>query len=198
MPKSYNASEKTEWSYLVDVERLSDEPEIFTFEADERQRTDIARRLAINSIEYAKASITIQRAGGGIFHAMGTIDADVTQACVTTQAPVQGHIEDEFEGWFGDKTSNAVSFAKARSEREAKKGHIEAEILEESADPEPIIGGKIDIGELATQYLSLALDPYPRAEGAGSEFLIEPPADKEGAQIRKSPFEALKDWKEKR
>ncbi len=198
MPKNYTASEKTEWSYLVDVERLSDEPEIFTFEADERQRTDIARRLSIVSIQYAKASITIQRAGGDIFHAMGTIDADVTQACVVTQAPVQGHIEDEFEGWYGDKTSNAVSFAKARSEREAKKGHIETEILEESADPEPIIGGKIDIGELATQYLSLALDPYPRADGGASEFLIEPPADKEGAQIRKSPFEALKDWKEKR
>lgn len=197
MPKNYTSSEKTEWSYLVDVERLGDEPEIHTFEADDRQRTDIARRLAIASIEFAKASITLQRASGGIIHAMGTIEADVTQACVVSQAPVAGHIEDEFEGWFGDKGS-AVSFAKARTERELKKGNMEAEIMEESADPEPIVGGKIDIGELATQYLSLALDSYPRAEGTGNEYLIEPPDNKEGAAVRKSPFEALKDWKEKR
>ena len=198
MPKNYNASEKTEWSYLIDVDKLGDEPKIFTFEADERQRTDMARRLAILSIEHAKASVTVQRAGGGLVHAMGTVAADVTQACVSTQVPVKSHIQDEFEGWFGDK-AGAVSFAKARSEREAKKGHAESEILEESVDPEAIIGGKIDVGELATQYLSLALEPYPRAEGAGKEYLIEPPQDdKEGAAIRKSPFEALKDWKEKR
>ena len=158
----------------------------------------MARRMGIVSIEFAKATVTVQRAGGGMIHAIGTIEADVTQSCVVSQVPVKGHIEDEFDGWFADKAST-VSFAKARSEREAKKGIIEAEILEESADPEPIIGGKIDIGELSTQYLSLALDPYPRAEGAASEFVIEPPkGGKEAPKPRKSPFEALKDWKEKR
>ena len=32
--------------------------------------------------------------------------------------------------------------------------------------PEPIEAGAIDIGELVAQYLSLALDPHPRAPGA--------------------------------
>ena len=140
----------------------------------------------------------VLRDRSGSIQAMGTVVADLTQACVVSLAPVTAHIEEEFEGWFGDKSS-AVSFARARHEREAKKGHVEAEVLEESIDPEPIVGGKADIGELATQYLSLALDPYPHAEGVAYEFSAGPATkDAEGANLRKSPFEALKDWKEKR
>jgi hypothetical protein len=200
MPKQYFAGGGgAEWSHVVDIDKLSSEPRTFTFSADERQRIDLARRLAIVSIEEAKAVVTLQKIGGGIVHALGTVRAELTQACVVSLAPVPVHIEDEFEGWYGDKTATAVSFAKARSEREVKKGHTEIEVMEESADPEPIIGGKIDIGELATQYLSLALDPYPRAEGVSPVYSIGPSdKDGEGAELRKSPFEALKDWKEKR
>lgn len=198
MPKSY-AHEKSEWSYLVEVDDLQGGPQTYTFEADEQSRADLARRMAIESVEFAQASVTLQRIAGGVIHAMGTIRADVVQNCVVSLVPVPAHIEEEFEGWFGDKT-NAVSFAKARSERDAKKGQHEVEVLEESADPEPIIGGKVDVGELATQYLSLSLDPYPHAEGVSSEFVAgpQPGKDGDGASIRKNPFEALKDWKEKR
>ena len=196
MPKQYNSG-GAEWSYSVDVEKLSSEPKRYQFEADERQRIDLARRLSIVSVEKAECIVTLQKVSSGIFHAIGTVQADVTQSCVVSLAPVPAHIEDEFEGWYSDKGANAVSFAKARADRDVKKGQTEIEVLEESADPEPIIGGKIDIGELATQYLSLALDPYPQAEGVDRVYAAPAP-DKDGAELRKSPFEALKDWKEKR
>jgi len=198
VPKTYKGAEKAEWSYIISVEDVRSDPKTFTFKPSERERIDVARRLGLISIESAEASVTLQRASGGVIHAMGIIRADVTQNCVVTMAPLPVHIEDEFEGWFGAK-DQTVSFAKARNEREAKLSHAEIEILEESVDPEPIVGGKIDIGELATQYLSLALDPYPHAEGVTHEF--NPPEGKQdgdGAKHRKSPFEALKDWKEKR
>jgi len=198
MPKQYNSSGNAEWSHRIDIEKLSIEPKTFIFSADERQRIDLARRMAIVSVESAEAVVTLQKVGGGTIHALGTIRADVTQSCVVSLAPVTDHIEDEFEGWFGDKSASAVSFAKARTERDVKKGQTEIEVLEESTDPEPIIGGKVDIGELATQYLSLALEPYPRAEGVNPVYVAGPKDSGEGAEIRKSPFEALKDWKEKR
>lgn len=199
MVKKYTPREQSEWSHLIDIDDVESEARIFDFAASEQQRADLARRLLVVSVEDASASVTLQRVGGGIIHAIGTVRAEVTQSCVVSLVPVMASVEDEFEGWFGDKTS-AVSFAKARTEREAKKGHSEAEVLEESVDPEPIIGGMVDIGELATQYLSLAIDPYPRAEGVSAEFMAEPPGSKkdEGASLRKNPFEALKDWKEKR
>lgn len=195
MPKNYSQA-PSEWSYLVEVEDIGHEPKTVTFRASERERIDLARRLGIVSVEEASATVTVQQAGGGMIHAMGSLQVRLIQNCVVTLAPVPSVIEEEFEGWFGDKAS-AVSFARAKSERDAKKSHVEAEILEESVDPEPINGGKIDVGELATQYLSLALNPYPRAEGAPDRHEFGPKPE-EGASIRKSPFEALKDWKEKR
>lgn len=199
MPKAYN-HEKSEWSHLVNIDDIDSEPKTHSFKATKEQCVDLARRFGLISIESAQASVTLARAGGGVIHAMGTVRADVTQSCVVSLKPVAAHVEDEFEGWFGDKTQ-AVSFAKAKNERDVKKTQAEVEILEESVDPEPIINGKVDIGELATQYLSLALPPYPRAEGVASsyEFGPKPSADdKKGEALRKNPFEALKDWKEKR
>lgn len=190
--------EKSEWSHLINADDIGGEPKTYTFDAGERERIDLARRYGILSVDSAETTITIQQIGGGMFHAMGSIRAAVTQSCVVSLAPVSTHIEDEFEGWFGDK-NRALSFAKAKTEREAKKGMAEIEILEESIDPEPIINGKMDIGELAAQYLSLSLDPYPHAPGVSSQFLSkEPEGGQDGGAIRKNPFEALKDWKEKR
>lgn len=198
MPKQYHHAEKAEWSYLVEIEEIGAEPKTYTFEADERERVDLARRMGLVSIEAVKVGMTVQRVAGGVIHAMGHICADVTQSCVVSLAPVVAHIEDEFEGWFGDR-AKAVSFAKARNEREAKKAHAELEILEEAIDPEPIVNGKADLGELATQYFSLAINPYPRAEGVSSQYIVpEGSKDAAGAALRRNPFEALKDWKEKR
>jgi hypothetical protein len=198
LPKLYSGADKAEWSHTLEIEKIGTEPKTITFKADAQQRIDLARRMGVMSVEAAQASVTIQRVGGGILHAIGTVEADLTQSCVVSLGPVPAHVEDEFEGWFGDK-AQALSFAKARNEREAKKGHTEMEILEEAVDPEPIINGRIDLGELATQYLSLALDPYPRAEGVTSQYIVtEEDKDKEGAELRRNPFEALKDWKEKR
>ena len=40
-------------------------------------------------------------------------------------------------------------------------------------DPEPLIDGVVDLGALATEFLLLGLDPYPRKPGA----VFEPPQD---------------------
>jgi hypothetical protein len=61
-------------------------------------------------------------------------------------------------------------------------------MLEEYEDPEPLVDGKVDVGELASQYLSLAIDPYPHAPGVepvGEDPEIELKRDKE------NPFAAL-------
>ena len=54
---------------------------------------------------------------------------------------------------------------------------------------EPLEGDEIDLGELLVQHLSLALDPYPRLEGAES-LLPE-----YRTATLSSPFAALKDLK---
>lgn len=199
MPKNYQNNMTLEWSVLVDVEKIpTNAPKSFHIEASEDERADLARRLGIVSVERAVADITLQRVRGGLVHALGTLYADITQSCVVSLAPVVQNMQEEFEGWFGGDDA-AVSFARAKSEREAKKSGVETEILEESVDPEPIINGKVDIGELAAQNLSLGLDPYPHAGGVAYEIGVDSHDQvPEGVNLRKNPFEALKDWKEKR
>lgn len=199
MPKQYNQP-SCEWSYHVSTDDMERAPKTYNFEADEEERANLSRRLGVDSIESASASVTVQKLGGGVFHAIGNVEAEVTQHCVVSLVPIKNRVSDEFEGWFSE-SGTAVNFAKAKSDREVKKGNIEVEVMDESIDPEPIVGGQMDIGELATQYLSLAIDPYPHAEGVASEFVARPPSkdgQDAGADIRKNPFEALKDWKEKR
>jgi len=47
-----------------------------------------------------------------------------------------------------------------------------------------LIGGAVDLGALATEFLILGLDPYPRQPGA----VFRPPAD---ARPDEGPFAAL-------
>ena len=51
-------------------------------------------------------------------------------------------------------------------------------------DPEPLIGGIVDLGALATEFLILGLDPYPRKPDA----VFEPPQDRHAGS---GPFAAL-------
>jgi hypothetical protein len=53
-----------------------------------------------------------------------------------------------------------------------------------SKETEPLIGGSVNLGALATEFLLLGLDPYPRKPGA----IFQPPAD---ASADEGPFAAL-------
>ena len=60
-------------------------------------------------------------------------------------------------------------------------------VIDPEADdpPEPLGDGLVDVGEIVTQQLALALDPYPRAPGS------ELPAEAAPATPAESPFRAL-------
>ncbi|MCB1532467.1 MAG: DUF177 domain-containing protein [Alphaproteobacteria bacterium] len=184
---------ESEWSHWINVGEIEDTAQVFDIKPDEEQRKALARRLEVEEVKAIGAHITLQRRGQVIF-VQGTVSADVVQNCVVTLEPIETHIEEEFEAWFADP-AQAVPLSKARRERDLKKGGSEVPMLEESEDPEAIIDGKIDLGELAVQYLSLGINPYPHAEGVEYENPAE--AEREASDHRKNPFAALKDWKDK-
>jgi hypothetical protein len=116
--------------------------------------------------------VSLERRGPtGVVHLAGRLEADVVQTCTVTLAGFPSHVEDSFET---DFSAESVGF----------QGEIVLDI--DSEPPEPIIDGMIDLGELVTQYLSLALDPYPRAPGVGFDPVLV--ADDETL----SPFAVLR------
>jgi uncharacterized metal-binding protein YceD (DUF177 family) len=83
----------------------------------------------------------------------GRLRAEGAQACVVTLLPVAFQIETAFAQDYSTDPSLEV----------AQQLAVESE--DEDA-PEPIGPGGLDLGEMVAQQLAVALDPYPRIEGA--------------------------------
>lgn len=179
----------SEWSVWFDTDTLDDKPVTREISADEDARAALARRLNVGGIERLSATLTITPTAGGAVEVAGTMEADLAQTCVVTLEPLAIKVRESVEGWFTDR-AKTVSFAKARQDRDTKKGHVEVEMLAEQEDPEDMTEGHIDLGELVTQHLSLAIDPYPHKEGAAFEVGDDAPP-----KPAKSPFEVLKTLK---
>lgn len=204
MKKNKAQLPEQEWSHFFSVEDLSDVAEAVTIQADEGARARLCQRL--NDVEEIKALTAtlnlIREQGGRVIYVYGALTADIVQSCVVTLEPIDIRIEEDVQGWFADKEST-VSFVAAKRERDyerstEKSTHGEIEMMSEQDDPEPIIGGFIDLGELLTQHLSLAIPPYPHKDGVKYEFGDDDVQIEDDSPLKKNPFEALKDWKEGR
>jgi len=162
-----------EFSRPFATDRLGFTPVTETLRATAEERQRLATRLDLVSLDDLTATLTLARnRDTGVIHLEGRLVADVVQTCVVSLVSFPSHVEDSFDA---DFTSDPID--------------TDHEILfdMENEPPEAILGGTIDLGELVAQYLSLALDPYPRAPGAAldSEWA-------EGDRETRSPFAALK------
>ena len=103
----------------------------------------------------------------------GEVSARITQTCVVSLEPFEVDVEEPVEARF--------------LPRDAKRPAPEsgADEFVDPDEPDEIVDGRVDLGKLASEFLTLALDPYPRKPGAA----FAPPADlaEEG-----SPFSGLK------
>ncbi len=184
-----------EWSYAVDADQIGGNPVALHIEADAGERAALTRRMDLIALDKLEADLTLTRNRGDlVVYIEGRFKADLTQKCVVSQDPVTEHIEESFEAWFADP-AQAVSFAKVRQDRLRSKGQADLPLLEEPEDPEPILDGLIDLGELTAQYLSLAITPYPRAAEYATEAATEEVVPQEPSPGRLNPFAALKEWK---
>lgn len=170
-----------EFVYEIVVDELPRTGRHYKLEPDAEILTALAHRFGLLDLTSFKADIHVRPlASAPIYRVIGTITAACSQACVVTLKPVEQTIEEEFE----------LEFAPGVNLPD------ELELSLEDEDPcEAIIDGKIDLGELAAQQLSLAIDPYPRAGDADLEQLRDEAAksgrDFEVNAGKASPFAAL-------
>ena len=134
-----------------------------TLEATAAECAALAQRFDLLEIAYLRASLHLRRSqGDGRIRVNGTLEAAVVQSCVVTLEPVPAVVDEHFSALFAAEsesmTMRLASGGKAIDIVFSCDGSDEE-------DPEPLEDGGIDLGELVAQYLSLALDPYPRASG---------------------------------
>jgi uncharacterized metal-binding protein YceD (DUF177 family) len=167
-----------EFSRTVFADKVGTDETVQVIKARPDECVKLARRLDLQSLENLSATIRIRRIRGGqMIRVAGALEADVVQTCVVTLEPVRNHVSDEFETVFAPRHLIPEASSEVEIDPDAEE------------PPEPLVGNKIDIGELTTQHLSLALDPYPRCPGIDFEDRIE---EEEDAPVeRPNPFLTL-------
>ena len=124
------------------------------------------------------AVFDLTRQGAGV-HVTGEVSARVGQTCVVTLEPIESAIHEAVDVEFAP----APAGGKETGPKKARKRTPDAD-----EPPEPLVGGTLDLGALAAEFLILGIDPYPRK--AGAEFA--PPKLEDAGE---HPFAALESLK---
>lgn len=175
------ADAQPEFSRPVPLDEVRGKTIRRSIEASEEERRRLAERFGLSAIDALSATVTLETLDKGrLVVAKGAFDADVTQTCVVTLEPLPCKLSESFE---------------VRLAVEPESDETEITIVDPTLEdePEPIDGDSVDLGELVAQHLSLALDPYPRAEGAE----LETAAPATGNPASDSPFAKLAQLKPK-
>lgn len=146
-------------------------------EASESERAALAAAFDLQTCDAFTLAGRLRNLGSGAYRLSATLRADVVQTCVVSLAPVPSALKEPIEVEFRpDATADAAA------------GVVD---LDAEADIEPVEGGRMDLGRIAVESLSAALDPYPRAAGAAFEWRPDP-----AAEARANPFAVLRKLKD--
>jgi hypothetical protein len=136
-------------------------------------RAALAKPAGVDAIDRLDARFDMVRRGRDGFRVSGEVSATVRQTCVVTLEPVVNEINETFE----------VDFAPVRDTKSSESNEMELD-ADAPDEPEPLVGNSIDLGLLATEFLILGVDPYPRK--ADADFVAPTEGDATG-----HPFAAL-------
>ena len=176
-----SAGAPSEFSRIVDLERLAKGTTEDRIEATAAERGLVKERLDLLALEQLCAKCRISQGLAGLIRVDCDWRADLSQACVVTLAPIEQSLSGRFHALYQSHGGDA-----------AAKDEI---LVDPEADdpPEALPAGGIDLGELVVQELAVALDPYPRAEGAEVPSRYRPDDFEEAT----GAFEALRVLKSK-
>lgn len=171
-----------EFSRVVNAESIQRGEVVEVIEAGESERAALARRFELESIGSLTATVRLRRIRGTMIRVSGSLEANVVQTCVVTLESVPAHVSESFEALFAPEAMVAGDLDEI---------DFDPNISDEEI-PEAMHNNRIDIGELAAQYLSLGLDPYPHAPGIEFETIDESLEEDEAPVIAgPNPFAAL-------
>ncbi len=142
-----------EFSRAFALNTIGAAPRTLSISATSEECSALATRFDLVAIDRLEATATLINEGDAIL-CTGVLSADVTQQCVATAAPIATALTADF-------TIRFVAHLNEASQAD------EIEIDIDDCDMIEHDGQSIDLGEAVAQTLSLSLNPFPRAQGAG-------------------------------
>jgi uncharacterized metal-binding protein YceD (DUF177 family) len=144
-----------EFSRVVRLARLGTDPFRQELAASKAERTALARRFDLVSLDRLTAVVELVRQGPAMILLRASFAAEFVQSCVVTLDPVEGAVCESF----------ALRYGPPEAEEEAGAGTAEDDIAFE-----PLVADFIDIGEAVAQEFSLVLPAFPRDPKASLEM----------------------------
>jgi uncharacterized metal-binding protein YceD (DUF177 family) len=164
-------TQPTRWSYPVAVAEIPDTGGHYEISADAETRAAVAETAGLRDLPQLDATFDLTRLGDSV-QVRGTVKAKVGQTCVVTLEPIENEVSEDIDLLFSPPVDPLLD---PEAARKSQKGE----------PPEPLEDGNLDLGSIATEFLILGLDPYPRKPDA--ELNLPKERDEERAR----PFAAL-------
>lgn len=178
-----------EFSRIIELKDTERGPVTQELEATEDELLALAERLGLVSVTKLEATMTLLEEAPNWYVAHGSLLATVVQTCIRTLEPLTQELDEDVEVRITSDPSCAPI-----QEEEVEFGTGD--------DYEFTTAEEVDVGELVTQALCIALDPYPRKEGAevpavpGVEVVWDSPGSPVSAappieEVKNRPFANL-------
>jgi hypothetical protein len=151
------------WSAPVAADEVPDTGRHLELAADDRTRAAVAKLAGVPALPRLQATFDVNPYGRRGLHVVGRVSATVGQMCIVTLEPMETEVEEVIDIIFTPQAAAAVT----KDDGDGSGVEIAAE-----DGPEPLVDGVVDLGALATEFLILGIDPYPRRPDA----VFEPPA----------------------
>src|SRR5262249_43616400 len=148
------------WSVPLTLRDVPESGRHFDLFADKQTRAAVAEHAGLAALPRLEASFDVTPHGRRGLHVVGRVSATVGQTCVVTLEPLENEIDEAID----------LVFAPAGAPPVVGGAEVEVPATDE---PEPLIGGGVDLGGGATEIFVFGLDPYPREPGA---LFQSPPA----------------------
>jgi hypothetical protein len=162
------------WRVPVSVHEVPASGRRFELEADAATRAAIAKSAGLRALPRLQASFDVSRHGAEGLHVVGRVRASIGQDCVVSLEPIDSEVEETVDLTFVAGATPAAGDASSRETLEI--GDVEP--------PEPLLDDTVDLGAIATEFLILGIEPYPRKPDA----VFQAPAIEDESE---HPFAAL-------
>jgi hypothetical protein len=140
------------WRFPVRAEDVPETGQRVDIVADAAAREAIAKLAGLRALPRLEAHFEVTRRGSGL-RVVGQVSATVEQTCSVTLEPLTNAVEEPVDLVYAPPAAAAGP-------------ETEDEGFGTDEGPEPLVDGTADLGGLATEFLLLGIDPYPRRPDA--------------------------------
>ena len=176
-----------EFSHPVATSEISPDGTSVERRAKKNERAKLSTRLGLEAIDdlFFKVRMTPEPEGNGLI-VEGRIKVRFKQTCSVTTELIESVID----------LPVTLRFEETDESGEGKIGDID---IDDEDPPEPMIGGRFDLGETMVQLVAQEIDPFPRKPGLPyADFSTATGHhEKDHAEPSENPFAVLENLKDK-